>query len=75
MDSDWGTMGSVNSADEESEQCEIFRASDKAPHIPPAGASIATAIDEHLLFPHTAIAMRAINNHSKYSLRGMGRFL
>ena len=72
VDSNWGTVGLVNYADEVFEQCGICCASDEDPHILLAGASTVSALHEKLQmglpFPDDAIALRATDVNSKNSL-------
>ena len=65
-------MHLVRFADEVAEQCEVCRAFDKAPRIPIAGTSTASAFNEKLqidlLFLGDIIALRIMDMFSKYSL-------
>ena len=45
-DSDWDYIHLVTCVDEVSEQCEVRRTFDKAPHVPVAGASAALVFHE-----------------------------
>ena len=64
MDFDLETMGFATYVDEASEQCEICRTFDKAPHVAIQGAWTASffngILQVALLAPDDAIALRAI---------------
>ena len=63
MDSDGENTHLVDCVDEVSEQCDICRASDKAPHVPTAGAATVkmskSKLQVGLLFLGDLIALRA----------------
>ena len=65
-------MGLAHSADEVLGQCEIGRACDKASHIPIASTSTVSTANEilqvDLSFLDDAIALRAMDAYSKYSI-------
>ena len=72
VDSDGGVSHSVNDVDEVLENGDVCRASDKAPHVPLAGASAVSMFNEKvqvdLLFIEDLIALRAMDAFPKDSL-------
>ena len=70
--SEGGNSHSANFADEVSENCDVCRALDKAPHVPNAGTSAVPMFNEKaqvdLPFLGDLVALRAMDMFSKYSL-------
>ena len=70
-DADGESKGLLGCVDEASQQCDVCRPSDKAPHLPIAGASSASSVDDELPadlpFLGDAIAFHAMDAYEKYS--------
>ena len=75
-DSDGETMGQLSSADEVRRRREIRRAYEKAPHLPIAGTSSVSPLNEnpqlHLLCSGAATALRAMDSSPLVPARSKG---